>query len=87
MSDLDLAITPNHQQLAARGALAAIGLDSPRIDLVLSEIRDGGMDDALAVIAVLIRNLSTALVTVNGATAARLVLERTILDAQAAGDE
>jgi hypothetical protein len=61
--------------------------NAARVDSTLREIRAAGMDTALAVIAVLYRNLGAALVATNGVTAARAILEATIIDANAADDD
>ncbi len=73
--------------MAARGGLAAVDFNAARVDSTLREIRAAGMDTAVAVIAVLYRNLGAALVATNGVTAARAILEATIIDANAADDD
>jgi hypothetical protein len=83
MSDdlLDTEIEPAHQALAARLTLASVDADAHRIDAGLSEVVEGGMSTAVAVIALLSKHLGVSLLTAHGAEKTRAMLERTILDA------
>jgi len=88
MTHLDIAIAPQHQQIAARLALAFIDSAEDRLGLVLAEVGALDSDGALAVLAVQSRNLAEALSRLMGSQeSARSVLQRTILDAGMAGDE
>ncbi len=84
---LDAEITPHHQQLAARLALACADQDADRLDAVLSEVAAGGLACALPVCAFLSRNTAAVLVAWFGLDAARAILEKTVTDAdEASGD-
>ncbi len=88
MTHLDIAIAPQHQQIAARLALAFVDSAEDRLGLVLAEVGALDSDGALAVLAVQSRNLAEALSRLMGSQeSARSVLQRTILDAGMAGDE
>jgi hypothetical protein len=87
MTHLDIVIDPADQGLAARITAAFLDADAEQADRVLAELADAGLERSLAVNGVLARNLASTLETTTGADAARLVLERTICEAQAAGDE
>ena len=88
MTHLDIAIAPQHQQIAARLALAFVDSAEDRLGLVLAEVGALDREAALAVAAVQSRNLAAALTGLLGSDeAARAALQRTILDAGMAGDE
>lgn len=87
MTHLDVQIEPAHQAIAARLSLAVVDGSADRIDSGLSEVAALGMPDALAILAVLARNVASTLTVTSGEEAARLTLERTICEAQVAGDE
>lgn len=89
MTHLDIAIAPQHQQIAARLALAFVDSAEDRLGLVLAEVGALDSDGALAVhLAVQSRNLAEALSRLMGSQeSARSVLQRTILDAGVATDE
>lgn len=88
MTHLDIAIAPQHQQIAARLALAFVDSAEDRLGLVLAEVGALDSDGALAVLAVQSRNLAAALTGLPSLDeAARAALQRTILDAGMAGDE
>jgi len=87
MTHLDIAIAPQHQQIAARLALAFVDSAEDRLGLVLAEVGALDSDGALAVLAVQSRNLAEALSRLMGSQeSARSVLQRTILDAGMAAD-
>ena len=82
---LDAEITPHHEQLAARLCLALVDQDPDRFDAVLREVDAGGCAFQLA--ALLARNTAATLVTAHGPDIARVILEKTITDAdEASGD-
>ncbi len=87
MTNLDIAIKPAHQELAARLVLGAVDGSAERIDRGLTEVAAAGMSAALAVIAVQSRNLAAALLESHGVDGAQAVLGRTVLDAKMADDE
>ena len=84
---LDAEITPHHQQLAARLALACVDQDPDRLDAGLAEVAAGGLGCAVPVVAVMARNTAAALVTRLGLDAARAFLTKTVTDADEAGDD
>ncbi|MDQ1308234.1 MAG: hypothetical protein QG671_4068 [Actinomycetota bacterium] len=87
MTHLDIAIAPQHQQIAARLALAFVDSAEDRLGLVLAEVGALDSDGALAVLAVQSRNLAEALSRLMGSQeSARSVLQRTVLDAGVATD-
>ena len=87
MTHLDIAIAPQHQQIAARLALAFVDSAEDRLGLVLAEVGALDSDGALAVLAVQSRNLAEALSQLMGSPeSARSVLQRTVLDAGLATD-
>ena len=87
MTHLDIVITPEHQVIAARLALAFIDADEHRLNAAITEVAALDREAALAVAAVQSRNLAAALTGLLGDEAARAALQRTILDAGMAGDE
>ena len=87
MTHLDIVITPEHQAIAARLALAFVDSDEHRLDAAITEVAALDREAALAVAAVQSRNLAAALSGLLGDEAARAALQRTILDAGMAGDE
>ena len=82
---LDTEITPAHQQLAARLALACADLDADQLGAGLAEVAAGGC--ALPVVALMARNQAATMVEAHGLDLARAILQKTITDADAAGDE
>jgi hypothetical protein len=84
---LDAEVTPHHQQLAARLALACVDLDADRLDAALTEVAAGGLDCALPVCAFLSRNTAAVLVARFGLDTARTILEKSITDADGVSDD
>ena len=84
---LDAEITPYHQQLAARLALACVDLDADRLDAALAEVAAGGLGCALPVLALMARNTAAALVSAHDLDITRKILEKTITDADGADDD
>lgn len=83
---LNIDIEPSDQGVAARLGLAAVDLDAGRVDAALDALAAAGLDRALAVVAVLTRNLAAEMASHYGVEIARAILARTVLDAQAADD-
>lgn len=87
MTQLDIKIEPEHQEIAARLGLALLDSDPARVDAALSETAARGLDGVLAVLAVQSWNLAAMMAALQGLDDARAVLQRTILDAKLARDE
>lgn len=86
MTQLEIQITPSHQEIAARLGLAVVDGAADRIDNGLSEIAAAGMSTALPVIALLAQHLATATLVLHGLDDARAVFGRTIIDAHSANE-
>lgn len=87
MTQLDIEIQPLHQAIGARLGLALLDGDADRVDTALSEAAAAGLEPTLAILAVQTRNLVAALMVLQGLEPTRAVFQRTILDAELAGDE
>ncbi len=82
----DIAVLPADQRRAAELAEACALADGERVGDLLAELHDAGAERALAVTAVLARNLAAVLVRCIGRADALAVLESTRLDAAVADD-
>lgn len=84
---LDTTVTPADQRRAAELPEAFIHEDGGRVGELLGELLDAGPTRALAVTAVLARNLAATLVAQHGREGALRILEGTRLDAAVADDD
>lgn len=84
MTHLDIEIEPADQRRAAQLGEAFVESNEAKVGDLLAELVDAGQDRAIAVAAVLARNLAITLVQLVGAEAALRQLERTKLDAMVA---
>jgi hypothetical protein len=82
-----IAVTPAHEEFAARIGRAGVCGDADGVDAILDEIAGAGVECALAVLAVQSRNLIWMLKLTQGEDAARALFEKTIIDAGAACDD
>ena len=80
--DFRIEVTPYHQQLAARLALATIERNAERFETGLAEVLAAGVKAALAVLTVQSRNLAAAVLLLHDVEDARIIFQRTIFDAQ-----
>ena len=87
MNPAEIAVTPADQRRAAELPEACVHEDADRVGALLAELLDAGPERALAVTAVLARNLAGVLVSVHGRDTALRVLESTRLDAAMADGE
>ena len=80
--DFRIEVTPYHQELAARLALATIERSTDRFETGLGEVLAAGTRAAAAVLTVQSRNLAAAMLVLHGVEDARTLFQRTIFDAQ-----
>ncbi len=80
-------VTAADQRRAAELAEACVHANADKVGDLLAELLDAGPVRALAVVAVLSRNLAASLVSAHGHDGALAVLEATRLDASVADDD
>ncbi|MBV5244338.1 hypothetical protein KUF57_12415 [Mycolicibacterium sp. PAM1] len=81
MTQLNTEIQPADQRRAAEITEAFVECDGVKVGEGLAELVDLGIEPAIAVVAVLARNLAVTLVQLVGAADALRTLEATKLDA------
>ena len=86
MTPSDIEVTAADQRRAAELAEACVHGDGDKVGDLLAELVDAGFVRALAVTAVLAKNVAATLLYAYGHDGALAVLESTRLDASMAGD-
>jgi hypothetical protein len=84
---VNVEVKPLHEEFAARLGQAGTDQDAARVDAILAEIADAGLQTALAVLAVQTRSLVWMLTLERGREEARKVFTTTILEAGQACDD
>jgi hypothetical protein len=84
---IEVTVTPEHEEFAARLGRAGCGTDVAAADAIIDEIADAGLECTLAVLAVQTRNLVMLLKLTRGPDEALELFTNTIAEAQAAIDD